>query len=569
MKRSPLPFFYALVALVVLGLFVTSYLMNRRQYQAALEGVSASSYMLLERDIDRLERAWTTEEDNQFKLFDRRDQIAQECLKFNLFNVSGTTIKPAYLIAVTNTVPHAEAAAAFEQGKNALVVGDQVTAAKAFTVASRCTVTSSRDLYRVVASQVNLLDIGASEGPEPVLQLLSLLFEPGSVHLSETQVEFFDEWLRDNVTEYAPLRRRSDELWSIARKIESEMPLLSGTRRAVVDDRMFSQNAEGQAFLDHRRWTERWQPSPPVALGMPSNDVEFSFIKAIPMAPGQHLHIPFAWVADQEFGEQARYRRTNLLLAVLLCVGLLLTYGIVRARRKEQQLAAMRAEFVSRVSHELRTPLSLIRLHAESLCHGRVKPEKLQAYYETMLVEAERLGGLVNNVLDFSRLNRDGYEVKLAELDISKHCSQLAESFRFRLEKEEVQFHTEIEPEIWASVDALALSQVLFNLLDNAVKYSLEVKEVDLAVQRVEDGAEIRVADRGMGVPAEMKETIFEEFERGSDQQVTAQRGSGIGLYVTRAMVEAMGGEICVKDRPGGGSVFVVRLHRMIDRPEP
>lgn len=230
--------------------------------------------------------------------------------------------------------------------------------------------------------------------------------------------------------------------------------------------------------------------------------------------------------------------------------------------RREREIAALRQSFVATVSHELRTPLSLIHLYAETLSLGRVDEKKVSDYLRSILVETDRLSGLINNVLDFSRIKEGRRDLHVTEVNLSELCERIAESFSFRLEKEGFTLQKCIEGGVAAWGDALAFSQIVFNLLDNAVKYSGEGRTVDIALKRCGDRIELIVKDRGIGIPDNMKSKIFRPFVRVERREVTSKRGSGIGLSVTKELLDRIGASIEVSDNEPRGSIFRVSLRQ-------
>ena len=253
-----------------------------------------------------------------------------------------------------------------------------------------------------------------------------------------------------------------------------------------------------------------------------------------------------------------QYRLGNLTLGVMAILTACLGIGILLATRRERELAQLKTGFVSTVSHELRTPLSLIRLHAETLYMGRVSGEKLQDYYRTILLESERLTGIVNNVLDFSRMARGRHRLHAERTNISDLVRKVADTFQFRLEKEKFELHQDIAECIYLKTDPLAFSQIAFNLIDNAIKYSGAARVIKIVLRRMDDHVVFSVKDNGLGISDHDKKQVFREFVRVDDARVRSQRGSGIGLTVTKKLVDRLGGRICVLDNQPAGSVFEV-----------
>jgi signal transduction histidine kinase len=255
--------------------------------------------------------------------------------------------------------------------------------------------------------------------------------------------------------------------------------------------------------------------------------------------------------------------RTSFLilgaLSLLLGGGMILTYRNVT---RELALAKLKSDFVSNVSHELRTPLALIRLYAETLELGRLSnPGKQQEYYEIIRKESERLTSLINNILDFSRIESGKKEYSFRETDIADLVRSTLESYRFEIEQGGFQFEQRIDNNLpQLRVDREAIAGSLLNLVNNAVKYSATEKYLGVHVYRHNGSINLEVVDHGIGIPAKEQPKIFEKFYRVSDPLVHNTKGSGLGLSLVRHIVQAHGGEVVVESAPGQGSKFVITL---------
>ena len=246
-------------------------------------------------------------------------------------------------------------------------------------------------------------------------------------------------------------------------------------------------------------------------------------------------------------------------LSLLMIGGLLLSY---RSVSKEMALARMKEDFVSNVSHELRTPLSLIQLYAETLELGRVTTqEKKYEYYRTIREESERLGKLITNILDFSRIEAGRKEYDLRETDIAELVRNTLDTYRYQIEKNGFEFETNIEPNIPAMrLDREAIARALLNLVNNAIKYSADEKFLLVRLYRVTGDVKLEVVDRGIGIDRRDQAKIFEKFYRTCDPLVHNTKGSGLGLSLVRHITHAHGGDVEVESTPGKGSKFTVSL---------
>jgi signal transduction histidine kinase len=256
-------------------------------------------------------------------------------------------------------------------------------------------------------------------------------------------------------------------------------------------------------------------------------------------------------------------------LGLLVCV-LLLAIGIgswliVADLRRQLLLARQKTDFVSNVSHELKTPLTSIRMFSELLAEGRVTdPDKQHTYLGVIAGESARLTRLINNVLDFAKLERGQKKYRLEPCQLDGLAREIAETYRPHLEA--AGFHFECRwpaQPVWVRGDRDALAQVIVNLLSNAEKYSgprkeivLELSPADSPIHRVE----FHVLDRGPGVPAGCEERIFEQFYRAHDSLSSGIPGSGLGLTLARQVARAHGGDIRYTPRAGGGSRFTFEL---------
>jgi signal transduction histidine kinase len=246
-------------------------------------------------------------------------------------------------------------------------------------------------------------------------------------------------------------------------------------------------------------------------------------------------------------------------LSLLMGAGMILTY---RSVARELALAKLKSDFVSNVSHELRTPLALIRLYAETLELGRISSTgKQQEYYEIIRKESERLTSLINNILDFSRIESGKKEYNFRETDVADLIRSTLESYRFEIEQSGFQFEQKIDNDVPPMlVDREAIARSLLNLVNNALKYSLTDKYLGVNLYRRNDAVNLEVIDHGIGIPAKEQPKIFDKFYRVGDPLVHNTKGSGLGLSLVCHIVQAHGGEVVVESAPGQGSKFTISL---------
>jgi signal transduction histidine kinase len=247
------------------------------------------------------------------------------------------------------------------------------------------------------------------------------------------------------------------------------------------------------------------------------------------------------------------------LVLVVIVLGLGATYRLVR---RESEMARLKSDFVAHVSHDLKTPLSLIRMFAETLEMNRVSDEATRReYYGVITRESERLTRLINNVLDFSRIEsgRQRYDLRPAAVEPVVH--EVLEAFRYPLAQQGFKVDSDIEPDLpELLMDPAAIGQALANLVDNVIKYSGERRRLAVAARLHGEEIRIEVADEGIGIPPAETSRIFEKFYRVGRSETQGRRGSGVGLTLVKHIVEAHGGRVSVESRPGEGSRFILHL---------
>lgn len=254
-----------------------------------------------------------------------------------------------------------------------------------------------------------------------------------------------------------------------------------------------------------------------------------------------------------------------LFIDLMLGAGLVLVYSNVR---REMLLSKLKSDFVANVSHELKTPLALIRLFSETLELGRVPSEdKKVQYYRVIHKESRRLTQLINNILDFSRIEAGRREYRFERTDPTRVVDEVLDAYRFQIEQQGFTLDVEIDDELPAvELDQEALGQALLNILNNAVKYSRERKHIKVAVRHDATRVTIAVSDLGIGIAVAEHDKVFEKFYRAEDSLVHETRGSGLGLALVRHIMEAHGGSVELESAPGQGSTFTLVLPR--ERPK-
>jgi len=263
--------------------------------------------------------------------------------------------------------------------------------------------------------------------------------------------------------------------------------------------------------------------------------------------------------------EQLSARERHLYLGLFIGILAVMLMGIVilvRAMIHESEISRMKSEFVANVTHELKTPLALIRMFGETLDSGIVTEEsKRREFYSIIRKESERLTHLINNVLDYSRIDSGNKEYDFDETDLVTVIRHSLEAYKFHIRDMGFEIESKMpEDAVMILIDKDAISQAFLNLLSNAVKYSEERKHIRVEIVRETNSVLISVTDQGIGIASDELKKIYDKFYRVPNDMVKKPRGSGLGLTLTRHIVEAHRGKIEVDSEPGRGSRFTIRL---------
>jgi two-component system phosphate regulon sensor histidine kinase PhoR len=366
---------------------------------------------------------------------------------------------------------------------------------------------------------------------------------------------------------------------------EGRAVLMVYTPRKTEDDQRYYVAARLRMDLVGRRWLDDTLARLPKNLRVSVIDEDGSLVAgAGGLASGRSEHDErflfedilgkalYRWrilVVPQnveEFQTQAeRQKKVRPLLIVLsttiLAVGLGIIWLVILAERRASRL---KSDFIANVSHELKTPLSLIRMFGEMVATGRHKGEGAAREYGAIITrESERLSHLIDNVLDFARLERGKASYHFAEGDMAEVVERALDVCRYRLEKEKLKLRTTVEPGLPpVRMDENAMTLVILNLLDNALKYGVDGGQVDVSLRRTPGGVVLGVRDYGPGIGRDDQGRIFERFYRARSARDRNVRGSGIGLALVKYIAEAHGGRATVESPvlhdTAPGSLFCV-----------
>jgi signal transduction histidine kinase/tetratricopeptide (TPR) repeat protein len=245
-------------------------------------------------------------------------------------------------------------------------------------------------------------------------------------------------------------------------------------------------------------------------------------------------------------------------IVVLLIV---LTFGaalIMRTIAHEMEVLKIKSDFVSSVSHEFKTPLTSIRTLIERLQDGKVEDNtKMKQYFSVIAQDTDKLTRMVGNILDFSKIEEGKREYDFVETDLTQLVSHQIQAFQKDELLKEFSIQAVVQEGIpQLPIDTDALSQVLNNLLDNAVKFSSDKKEIEIHLRKEKENVILEVKDLGIGIPPDEVDRIFDKFYQGKNALKQTVKGAGLGLTLVKHAVEAHGGRVSVKSKVGEGSTF-------------
>nr|WKN36518.1 HAMP domain-containing sensor histidine kinase [Tunicatimonas sp. TK19036] len=279
--------------------------------------------------------------------------------------------------------------------------------------------------------------------------------------------------------------------------------------------------------------------------------------KALWLLPDYYITIR---LDEQDKPSLAQQRfTTNLFLIIGLNAVLLLgAWFVFRTIKKEIELAQIKSDFVSNVSHEIRTPLALITMFSETLLMGRVKSdEKRQEYYRIVNHEAQRLTSMVNKILNFSKMEAGKHHFHFEAIDLNVVVATVLESYDFHLKNKGFTYRFyPAEVELTITGDRESIAEALINLLDNAIKYSEDHKEISIRTGINEDYYFVEVQDRGIGISETHQKSIFEKFYRVTQDATADRKGTGLGLSLVQYIMNAHKGSIELTSHKHEGSKF-------------
>ena len=338
-----------------------------------------------------------------------------------------------------------------------------------------------------------------------------------------------------------------------------ELELMTLLSRLVVDFPELSEKGAALVLMDGNgnfvHQSGKWTANP--------EDRPADVIPISSLLPHWQIAV---FVDDKGFGTTRGFLYvTAILLGVFIVAiisgGLLLT----RLTLQNMKDARQKTSFVSSVSHELKTPLTSIRMYAELLLSRRIKDEnKIQTYLSVIVNESGRLTRLINNVLDFGKLEQGKKTYQMSTFELDQFLLQIIEAHSIRIENQDFEIITQIEQgeqgKYLVRTDKDAIEQVVLNLLDNALKYAGKGKFIKFILKKEDFSILLKICDDGPGIPNAQQELIFEKFHRVDNSLTSKQPGSGLGLSIARQILRDLKGDLFFEPMPGNGSCFTARI---------
>jgi len=256
---------------------------------------------------------------------------------------------------------------------------------------------------------------------------------------------------------------------------------------------------------------------------------------------------------------RSRMRFSIWLIVIMDLVLILAAYFVYRGVRQQMKLAQLKSDFVSNVSHEIRTPLAIINMYSETLEMDRIKDaDKKREYYRIIHTETNRLAGIVNKILNFSKIESGKRDYKFVETNLDELITQILDNYRHHFSTKGItcNYNSGDRPYV-VNIDPDAVTDAMINLIDNAIKYGGDKKQIDIRSGKDIYGIFIEVRDYGLGIEEKYQNLIFDKFFRVTKGNLAYQaKGSGIGLSIVKHIMTAHKGSVTLQSTPGEGSRF-------------
>jgi len=286
----------------------------------------------------------------------------------------------------------------------------------------------------------------------------------------------------------------------------------------------------------------------------------------VSLFPNDLLHIPNFLLLTFPDENMHVLRSIFLLLAgsLIFTLIILITFTVtIRVILKQKRLADIKSDFINNMTHEFKTPIATISLAVDSINNPKVLtlPEKVSYFTNIIRDENRRMNTQVENVLQMALIDKRDFNFNVREINVHEIIERAVKNIRLQLEKKHGEIGLDLNAEQSViSIDEIHLNNIINNLLDNAMKYSVENPQISVRTENYGEGIRISVQDNGIGINKEAREKIFDKFFRVTSGNIHNVKGFGLGLSYVKAIVLAFGGNISLESEPGRGSVFHINL---------
>lgn len=262
--------------------------------------------------------------------------------------------------------------------------------------------------------------------------------------------------------------------------------------------------------------------------------------------------------------EKKLYKRKLMIIGEGMVFALLLAFAFLRVRntfQKEAALAEQQKNFLLSVTHELKSPIASVKLALETLLKRDLEKEKQKELLSNAVTDSDRLHKLVENILLAARIDNSSFELHPEEVNLSEYLEEgMKQTIQLFAPSQKIVL--DIQPHISFRIDKTIFPSIILNLFENAVKYSPANSMIRIILKEEGNGVVLSVSDEGAGIPEEEKQKIFQKFYRVGSEEIRKTKGTGLGLYIVKYLVEKHKGTILVKNNSPAGSIFEVILNR-------
>ena len=272
------------------------------------------------------------------------------------------------------------------------------------------------------------------------------------------------------------------------------------------------------------------------------------------------MYLTLQFPDEQNYLLRTMWATLSISAIIILALVIAFFYTINTIRR-QKKYTEIKNDFISNMTHEFKTPISTIALAGEMLTDASISktPEKLARFTNMIREENKRLGVLVESILQTAVLDKGDFKLQRTDFDLNELIQSAIEKINLQIEQKNGKLHSNLEAKeatIWA--DKVHITNIVLNLLDNAIKYSKEKPDITISTQNISNGILLSVKDNGIGISKENVKKIFDQFYRVSTGNVHDIKGFGLGLSYVKAIVTKHGGQISIDSELNKGSTFKI-----------